>query len=267
VRPDGLAFLNEFRYGKKREALAGAMQSKTDGGSMRFLVLSDIHGDVPKIECLDEEFARADAVLFAGDFSRFEETSTAQDVLNTLVKKHDTLFCVLGNCDEKSFLNELEQLDVSVQGDLVFRDGLAFAGSGGGLRFTGVTPFERTEEDLMSDLRIVNEKDNCGNLILLIHHPPYGTKLDTINGDVHVGSKAVRTFIEKYKPLALVSGHIHESFAVDTIGNTVLMNPGALTEGRYGILEVERGDADAQHNAPWKITKAELKNLPQAGHR
>lgn len=223
---------------------------------MRFLVLSDIHGDEKHLEQLDEEFALADAVLFAGDFTRFEAKETALPVLNTLVKKHDTLFCVLGNCDEKDFINELENLDISVQGDLVFRDGLAFAGSGGGLRFTGVTPFERTEEELISDLNIVKEKDSCNNLILLIHHPPYDTKLDMINGGVHVGSKTVREFIEVHTPLAVVSGHIHESFAVDTIGRTVLMNPGSLAEGRYGILEVERNAQDE-----WTVTKTELKCL------
>ncbi|WP_428768999.1 metallophosphoesterase [Treponema sp. HNW] len=223
---------------------------------MRFLVLSDIHGDEKHLEQLDEEFALADAVLFAGDFARFEETETALPVLNTLVKKHDSLFCVLGNCDEKEFLKELENLDVSVQGDLVFRDGLAFAGSGGGLKFTGVTPFERSEEELISDLNIVHEKDNCDNLILLIHHPPYNTKLDMISAGAHVGSKAVRTFIEKHKPLAVISGHIHESFAVDAIDDTVLMNPGSLTEGRYGILEAEQSDTGG-----WTVTKAKLKRL------
>ena len=223
---------------------------------MRFLVLSDIHGDKKYLELLDEEFALADAVLFAGDFTRFEAKETARPVLNTLVKKHDSLFCILGNCDEKDFINELENLDVSVQGDLVFRDGLAFAGSGGGLRFTGVTPFERTEEELIGDLNIIKEKDSCDNLILLIHHPPYNTKLDTINGDVHVGSKAVRTFIEEHQPLAVISGHIHESFAVDTLGRTVLINPGSLAEGRYGILEVQRNAQDE-----WTVTKTELKCL------
>ena len=223
---------------------------------MRFLVLSDIHGDEKHLEQLDEEFAIADAVLFAGDFARFEASETALPVLNTLVKKHDSLFCVLGNCDEKDFLKELENLDVSVQGDLVFRDGLAFAGSGGGLQFTGVTPFERTEEELISDLNIIKEKDSCDNLILLIHHPPYDTKLDTINGGAHVGSKAVRAFIEEHQPLAVISGHIHESFAVDKLGSTVLINPGSLAESRYGILEVRRNAQDE-----WTVSKAELKCL------
>ena len=75
---------------------------------MRFLVLSDIHGDTGYIEQLDEEFANADAVLFAGDFARFQEPETGLPILNTLVKKHDTIFSVIGNCDDPAFIEELE---------------------------------------------------------------------------------------------------------------------------------------------------------------
>ena len=58
---------------------------------MRFLVLSDIHGDKGYIEKLDEEFAAADAVIFIGDFAEFKHPETGLPVLNTLVKKHDTI--------------------------------------------------------------------------------------------------------------------------------------------------------------------------------
>ena len=59
---------------------------------MRFLVLSDIHGATEKLEKLDDEFGRADAVLFAGDFARLKDPSSALGVLNTLIEKHDSLF-------------------------------------------------------------------------------------------------------------------------------------------------------------------------------
>ena len=49
---------------------------------MRFLVLSDIHGDIAALEKLDEEFAAADAVLFAGDFARFNEPDTGLPTTN-----------------------------------------------------------------------------------------------------------------------------------------------------------------------------------------
>ena len=40
------------------------------------------------------------------------------------------------------FMEELDNQDVCVEKALVFHDGLAFAGSGGGTKFTGKTEFE-----------------------------------------------------------------------------------------------------------------------------
>lgn len=225
------------------------------GEYMRFLVLSDIHGDTAYLNQLDEEFSKADIVLIAGDFARCGEAETGLFVLNALIEKHENLFCVLGNCDEPSFIEELEKYDVSVQSDVVFCDGLAFSGSGGSLRFTGVTPFERTDDELIKDLHMVSEQDNWDNLMLLIHHPPFNTKLDVISVGSHVGSPAVRSFIEKHQPLVVISGHIHESFAIDTLGSSLLINPGSLAEGRYAILVIERV------NGRWGIVCSELKKI------
>ena len=228
---------------------------------MRFLVLSDIHGDTAVLDALDDEFAAADAVLFAGDFARFNEPETGLPVLHALVKKHETLFSVLGNCDKPEFIQELERLDVSVQGDMVFRDGLVFAGSGGALRFTGTTPNERSDEELVSYLHIILEQtvehsEHSGmwrNMILLIHQPPKDTLCDQIESGAHVGSPLLKEFIEKTQPLAVITGHIHESAAVDHIGSTLIINPGAAAEGKYAILEIT---AD---NDEWHIQNADLK--------
>ncbi len=231
---------------------------------MRFLVLSDIHGDTGYIEMLDDEFAAADAVLFVGDFARDQEPETGLNILNTLVKKHDDIFAVTGNCDDPSFVEELEKLDVSVQGDILFRDGLAFAGSGGALYFTGTTANERTDDELVADLAIVAEQESVdgmsdsdwNNLILITHQPPFDTGMDRITAGLSTGSKTIRAFIEKHQPLLALSGHIHESYATGTLGKTVLMNPGSLAEGRYGIVEVEQND-----DGVWAVTKCELKEL------
>jgi Icc-related predicted phosphoesterase len=227
---------------------------------MRFLVLSDIHGDTGYIEQLDQEFDQADGVLFAGDFARFQAPETGLPILNTLVKKHDSIYAVIGNCDDPSFIEELEKLDVSVQGDLLFRDGLAFSGSGGALKFTGTTLTERSDEELVNDLRIVADQNETdwNNLILICHQPPLNTKCDKISAGINVGSVGLRNFIEKFQPLVVITGHIHESFATDTIGNTLIINPGSLAEGRYAVLEIEREPENT-----WKINKVELKEIKQ----
>ncbi len=224
---------------------------------MKFLILSDIHGDLDNLDKLDDQFKTADAVLFAGDFAKFNEIETGKPVLEKLCKKHDTIFSVVGNCDEFEFTAEIEAADISVHKTLVYHEGLAFCGSSGGSVFTQTTPFEREDEDLASDFNIVTETfdGEWDNLIAIMHNPPKNTKCDTIDGGIHVGSQALRDFIEKVKPLAVITGHIHESSAIDTIGNTTIINPGALLDGKYAIMEVEK------ENNSWKVTKAELFTL------
>ncbi len=75
--------------------------------------------------------------------------------------------------------------------------------------------------------------------IFLFHSPPYQTNLDraALDGkiidhtplDVHVGSIAVKKFIEKKKPLITLHGHVHESARLtgrwfQKIGSTYCFN-------------------------------------------
>ena len=65
-----------------------------------------------------------------------------------------------------------------------------------------------------------------------MHAPPFGTKLDIITSKEHVGSKAIRNFIEKEQPFLTLHGHIHESPRMsgsyfDKIGSTLCINVGS----------------------------------------
>ncbi len=229
---------------------------------MKILVLSDLHANNENVGKLDEQFAKADAVIFAGDFAECFKPETGKEALNTLCTKHDTIFAVLGNCDEPEFIEELEDQDICVEKTLVFHEGLAIAGSGGGTYFTGKTANEREEEEILSDFNIVKTSveqtgDNSlwKNLILISHNPPKDTKCDAVNAELHAGSQLFADFIKENQPLAVVCGHIHEGKAVDKIGDTVVINPGPLLEGNYAWLELEKsGDS-------WKVVNTELCNL------
>ncbi len=224
---------------------------------MKFLVISDMHGNSDMLEKLDEQFKQADAVLFAGDFCRFQHPETGLPALETLCKKHDTVFAVIGNCDEPSFLQEIEKKDISVEGSLVSHEGLVFAGSGGGSKFSGDTPNEREDAELAGDLQIVSEQgeQQWNNLIIIIHNPPKDTKCDIVGNGIHVGSPLLRNFIDSYQPLAAITGHIHESTGIDTVGKTTVINPGPLCEGKYAWLEI------SCQNGSWQVDKASLESL------
>ena len=82
--------------------------------------------------------------------------------------------------------------------------------------------------------------------MLVSHNPPKDTACDVIPGDVHVGSTAVREFLEEAQPDICLCGHIHEARAVDRVGRTVVVNPGALAQGGYVLLRSNSGQLSAE---------------------
>ena len=231
---------------------------------MKFLVLSDIHGDLDNLDKLDSFFKEADAVLFGGDYARFEHEETAKPVLEKLLSKHENIFSVLGNCDNPDFLSEIESADVSVQGSLTFFDGIAICGSGGGTKFTGTTPFEREEDEILSDYTVVeNSSEECAdeagkwsNLVLIMHNPPKDTACDALPNGIHVGSEKLRAYIEKRSPFLVVTGHIHESAGIENLMGCTVINPGSLAEGKFAWVEAEKDSG-----GKWNVSTAELKQL------
>ncbi len=67
--------------------------------------------------------------------------------------------------------------------------------------------------------------------IAVIHCPPFETRCDVLFDGQHIGSVALRRWIERRQPLLTLHGHIHESPSVsgayfDRIGRTIVVNPG-----------------------------------------
>ncbi len=83
------------------------------------------------------------------------------------------------------------------------------------------------EEDLEELAKISDPKKT----VYVIHDPPWNTNLDVLYNGQHIGSMAVRRFIERHQPPLVLSGHIHESprasgKITDRIGDTLCVNPG-----------------------------------------
>ena len=77
--------------------------------------------------------------------------------------------------------------------------------------------------------------------VLVSHNPPKDSACDVIPGNIHVGSTAVREFLEEAQPDVCLCGHIHEARAVDRVGRTIVVNPGALAQGGYVLLRSSGG--------------------------
>jgi Icc-related predicted phosphoesterase len=104
-----------------------------------------------------------------------------------------------------------------------------------GFRSVPVAEREAIYSTIKDDLERLTEGDDLTKAVFLFHAPPYQTKLD-LSGqggkmidhvplDRHLGSIAVRRFIEARQPLLTLHGHIHESARFsgswrDSIGKT-----------------------------------------------
>jgi Icc-related predicted phosphoesterase len=89
-----------------------------------------------------------------------------------------------------------------------------------------------------------------------MHSPPFGTKLDQIEGGTFTGSRSIKEFVERTQPLLTLHGHIHEApeisgSYVDRIGKTLCVNPGQFTGGRKRLhavtFEIESVEESLQH--------------------
>jgi Icc-related predicted phosphoesterase len=77
--------------------------------------------------------------------------------------------------------------------------------------------------------------------IAVVHSPPINTHCDVLFDGTHVGSRALRHWIEQEQPLLTLHGHIHESpkmsgSFVDRIGQTVVVNPGCNHSKPHVVL-------------------------------
>ncbi len=63
--------------------------------------------------------------------------------------------------------------------------------------------------------------------VYVAHSPPFATTLDRLQGGITpIGSRALRTFIERRRPPLTLHGHVHESPGVERLGRTLCVNPG-----------------------------------------
>jgi Icc-related predicted phosphoesterase len=104
-----------------------------------------------------------------------------------------------------------------------------------GWRTVGASESDVRLGTIREDLERLAADADPSRTVLLLHTPPYRTLLDraALDGksvdhvplDVHVGSIAVRRFIESRQPLLTLHGHVHESARLtgawrDRIGRT-----------------------------------------------
>ena len=207
---------------------------------MQLLAFTDIHGSHEKVKKIIERETKADAVIVGGDLTTWGKLSDAEEALASIRSAGKPVFAVAGNMDSPEFDAFFEKESVSVNGKGIRFHEAGIFGVSGSPPTPMHTPYEISEEEIGQRAE-QGWKDVAGARwnIFVPHAPPRDTKLDKILLGRHVGSTAVRAFIEQHQPDVVVCGHIHEARGVDSIGKTQIVNCGQAGKGYYAIIRLE----------------------------
>ena len=190
----------------------------------KLLLFSDVHSNKAFCSAIIDEARDCDIVIGAGDFGlarRHLEVSTR--ILSQITVP---AILVPGNVESYEELRsafERYENFVILHGDSCQLRGYRFFGLGGGIPITpfGAWSYDFSEEQAADFLRGAGKTD-----VLITHSPPFNAADQDSRGR-HLGSEAIRSFIEAHQPILHVCGHIHESWnTFARIGQTDVVNAG-----------------------------------------
>lgn len=199
---------------------------------MQILAISDLHGnsvdgllDIPDV----------DTVFVLGDITTGGSLGETKERILALQDVFPVVFTIPGNWEKPDSIRWLEQEGLSLHGKGIQLGNVHFFGAGGSIPTPFNTPNEMSEEEFSRLLGSCPQSPES-RLVILSHTPPYGA-CDKVFLGTHVGSKALRAFIEKRKPHLVLCGHIHEARGVDKIESTLVVNPGTAPK-HYALVEL-----------------------------
>jgi Icc-related predicted phosphoesterase len=212
-----------------------------------WIAIGDIHGHVSRIGDVPG-ISQAQGVLVSGDITDYGSRDLAEKLLGRIARFNPNILAVIGNMDTREVEDVLEEKGYNVHArttDLGFGVGLI------GVGYSTPTPFGTPSEVSDAQLQVWLDQAIQGAkkyeyVILMAHNPPFDTRTDRVSFNRPVGSQAVRKFIETYQPDVCVTGHIHESKAVDRVGKTQIINPGLFGVGGYVVIRLADGALEAE---------------------
>jgi uncharacterized protein len=218
---------------------------------MRIIAFGDIHmnfgaGDQQAL------WREADLLIVTGDLTHYGHRQDARQVIEKLgAGCQGKLLAVSGNLDHPEVADYLAELNISLHGRGVDINGVGLFGLGGSNPTPFNTPYEFQEEELERLLTAGHRQiRDLPCRILVSHAPPYGTAADRLGNGAHVGSLAVRRFIEQEQPDFCLCGHIHESRGEERLGRTLVLNPGMIRDGGWIGVNTGSGRCEAGLELP-----------------
>jgi len=174
---------------------------------MRILAFSDIHAHYEIVESALLCESPFDAIVIAGDLTTHGTSSEAEEAIMKLRRFRKPLLMVAGNMDMPSFEPLYARLGVNINARGILVDDVGFFGVAG-TPFTPMhTPYELSEDEILRRAEEGwNQARSAPRSVFVPHAPPRSTKLDRIHLGGHVGSVAVREFVERNQPDVLICG-------------------------------------------------------------
>ncbi len=212
---------------------------------MKFCLGSDIHGNIGSLKHFLKisKSAKCDNLLLAGDLASWQDNTSIFEVFNELNISGIPTIAVLGNSDYENYLElakDYSQIKILHGNSMVINN----------INIIGVSGIPETNEHgsyfsipeskiLKLFVNAINEIEKRKFLISISHVPPLNI-LDMNRYGEHIGSRAIKTFIERYKPDLHLCGHVHESQGIVRIGKTIVVNAGMLKKnGSVYIAEID----------------------------
>jgi Icc-related predicted phosphoesterase len=206
---------------------------------MRIVAFTDIHGSYKKVESALSKESTFDAIVIGGDLTTHGTVNEARETIHRFQKYAKPILVVAGNMDLPAFDQIYESLGVNINARGIVLNDAGFFGIAGSPITPMHTPYEITEDEIRRRAEAGwAEVQNARWKIFVPHAPPFGSNLDKTFLGKHVGSTAIREFVERNQPDALICGHIHESRGTDVLGKTQLVNCGAAGQGYYAVVGI-----------------------------
>ncbi len=218
---------------------------------MYWIAIGDIHEHTSMLEKIPG-IREAQGVIVSGDLTNRGSVAAAREVYEAIASLNTNIMAVIGNMDTESVASYLDKQGANLH----LNSTNLFPGLDKppvraiGVGYSTPTPFNTPSE--VPESQMAQWLDQAWKMtqpfeavVAVIHTPPQGTKADDLDNGNHVGSTAVRTFLEKYKPVVCITGHIHEARSIDTLGPTTIINTGLLAHGGYAVISISNGQVCA----------------------
>jgi len=201
-------------------------------------------------------FGNHDWSFSIDEFAKLQEQSLLQMLSHRdLVKIKDVFFLGLSHCPPAPYwIKDFERRDQSRDEPTEFGGYTWSARMNGIVSVTGRQFFIQHEsiEDMLTPAPVGE-----GPLIFVSHAPPADSHLDLLLEGKHVGSKAVKHFLQKRQPILSLHGHLHESPIVSghisqRYGKCLAVNPGQSLDKLCAVRWRSDQPDEIEHSLGWK---------------